>query len=115
MCGTASPPKRRPAPNPPADTGTSNVRSRRASARRLRVSVKAELSPDLRRQTSQRPSCNIDLSRRRYLGGTMDRLRVIPFFMLVAILAIVPQARALLFTGFAGGLVLGLGLIVLRH
>ena len=45
----------------------------------------------------------------------MGRLRAIPFCLFVAILAILPEARALLFTGFAGGVVVGLGLIALRH
>jgi hypothetical protein len=45
----------------------------------------------------------------------MGRLRAIPFCTFVAILAILPEARALLFTGFAGGVVVGLGLIALRH
>jgi hypothetical protein len=45
----------------------------------------------------------------------MARLRAIPFCLFVAILAILPEARALLFTGFAGGIVVGLGLIALRH
>ena len=45
----------------------------------------------------------------------MGRVRAIPFFLFVAMLAILPEARALLFTGFAGGVVVGLGLIALRH
>lgn len=45
----------------------------------------------------------------------MARLRAIPFLAFVAIVAILPEARALLFTGFAGGIVVGLGLIALRH
>jgi hypothetical protein len=45
----------------------------------------------------------------------MARFRVLPTIVFVAILAILPEARALLATGLGGGVVLGGLLILARH
>jgi hypothetical protein len=45
----------------------------------------------------------------------MARLRVLSFMLFGAILAILPEARALLATGLGGGVVLGGFLILVKH